>query len=504
MASVAPVAATSFFIREYRVDGVRHLSRTTVEEAVYPFLGPGRTADDVEAARVALERAYRDAGFQTVAVEVPVQDGKDGVITLQVVEAMVGRLRVRGAQYSPPSGIKAMVPSLAEGKVVNFNEVPAEIVALNQLPDRRVTPTLRAGELPGTVDVDLNVTESSPLHGSLELNNRRSANTAALRINGSVTDHNFLQRGHTLGVSFQVAPEHPADAKVLSGYYVARFPNAGGTSLMLQGTRQDSNVSTLGGAAVAGRGEILGARALLRLPGAKNFFQSLSAGFDYKHFDQNLRLGGSTLTAPVTYFPVSANYNATLVGERRETDFGLGATLHVRGLGSGPAEFDTRRYRADGSFIYLRGEFSHVTTLPNGMQLFGKAQGQLSNQPLLDSEQFSAGGLGTARGYLESEVVGDNAILGTFEVRSPPLAALLSAQINELRAHVFADAGWLSLRDALPQQRSAASLASYGFGSRFRVFGRVNGSVDVGVPLVRQGESRPHAVRITFRLWSDF
>ncbi|MDB6173331.1 MAG: ShlB/FhaC/HecB family hemolysin secretion/activation protein, partial [Chthoniobacteraceae bacterium] len=50
--------------------GVLHLPKIAVEEAVYPFLGPGRTSIDVEQARAALEQAYKEKGFQTVTVEV--------------------------------------------------------------------------------------------------------------------------------------------------------------------------------------------------------------------------------------------------------------------------------------------------------------------------------------------------------------------------------------------------------------------------------------------------
>ncbi len=59
----------------------------------------------------------------------------------------------------------------------NFGDVTKDIVSLNQWPDRRVTPALRAGVAPGTVDVDLNVEDKSPLHASLEVNNRQSPST---------------------------------------------------------------------------------------------------------------------------------------------------------------------------------------------------------------------------------------------------------------------------------------------------------------------------------------
>jgi len=501
MASAAAAPANAdLFINEFQVEGVRHLARELVEETVYPFLGPGRSPDDVEQARAALEKAYRDKGFQTVSVQIPRQQVKDGIVVLQVVEGVVERLRVRGAVFSSPKAIKAMVPSLGEGKVVNFADVPREIVALNQLPDRRVTPTLRAGDTPGTVDVDLTVVETSPLHASIELNNRRSANTTALRLNASATDNNFLQRGDTLGLSFQVAPQRSADAKVVSGYYLTRPAALEGISLMLQGTKQDSNVSTLGGAAVTGRGETLGLRALVRLPAARSFFQTLSIGFDYKHFDQTLRVGGNALVAPITYWPLSTNYSATLFGEKQETNANVGVTLHLRGLGSDPAAFDNRRYRADGSFAFLHGELSHERELARGWQFFTKLSGQLANQALLDSEQSSGGGLGTVRGYLESAVVGDNAAFATLELRSAPFGG----RLGQWRVYAFGDAGLLNVYNPLPQQHAYFRLASYGVGGRVRFRERFNGSIDAGIPLVAQAETKPHDLRFTFRLWADF
>ena len=125
------------YIRDYRVTGAHRLPEVEVQEAVYPFLGPGRTERDVEQARAALEKAYYDKGFQTVSVEVPPQQASRGIVILQVVEAKVGRLRVHGSRYFSLAAIKKKAPSIAEGNVPNFNEITRDIVALNQFTDRR-------------------------------------------------------------------------------------------------------------------------------------------------------------------------------------------------------------------------------------------------------------------------------------------------------------------------------------------------------------------------------
>ena len=80
---------------------------------------------------------------------------------------------------------------------------------------------------------------------------------------------------------------------------------------MALGTKQNSDVSTLGGSAVAGRGYILGARANVTLPGGESFFHSLSTGIDYKDFDEDVKLGDQTIATPIDYYPLVVSYGAT-------------------------------------------------------------------------------------------------------------------------------------------------------------------------------------------------
>jgi len=493
-------------IREYRVAGSKRLPRLAVEEAVYPYLGPGRTADDVEAARVALEKAYHELGFQTVSVVVPEQDPRRGIIRLEVVEGKVGRLRVNGARFFLPSRIRAEAPSLAEGNVPDMKKVEKEIVGLNRLGDRRVTPVLRAGVEPGTVDIDLNVEDKNPLHGSLELNNRNSANTSGLRLNGSISHGNLYQLGHTGGLSFQVAPQDTDDAKVFSGYYLARVSDS--VSLMVQGTKQDSDVSTAGGAASIGRGHTVGLQALIDLPSQDKFYQTLSLGLDYKHFSEDLVIGKDTISSPIEYWPLSANYGATWLAEKAFTEANMSLNLHLRGIGSGEKDYANKRYNADGSYLFLRGDVAHTHDLADDSQLFAKIQYQLADKPLINNEQISGGGLGTVRGYLEATALGDNGIFGTFEYRTRSLIGKSSskpgATPNEWRFHSFIDAGLVGMYDPLPGQQKRFGLASAGAGTRFKFADHYNGSVDVAVPFISQTDSDAGDVRITFRGWADF
>lgn len=509
-ASDAPVDATprparSLDVLEFRVEGCTVLSDDDVERAVSPFLGTGRALDDVEKARAALEKAYADRGYLSVSVAIPPQTVRDGVVTLQVTEGKVGQLRVRGSRYYSLSDMKRQAPSVAEGTVPNVNDLVKDIVAMNQLPDRRVTPALRAGSEPGTVDVDLNVEDNLPLHGSLELNDRYSAGTTPLRLSASIRWDNLWQLGHSIGFAAQLAPQRLSDGEVFSLTYLARIPRVTWVSFSASAIFQDSNVSTLGSSAAVGKGRIYGGRALFTLPSSGGFGHSLGAGVDYKHFDEGLVVGVDQLDTPITYWPVTLQYGASWANDASQTQLNVTLVSNLRGFSSSAPEFDAKRYKATGAFVYLRADASRTDALPAGMQFSVKAQAQVSEGPLVAPEQLVAGGIDSVRGYLEVSASGDYGAVGTLELRSPNLLGWTAEPArHDWRFHVFTDAAWTAIHDALPEQIASAFLWSVGAGTRARVLGHLGADVEIGVPLRAQGTTEQWQTRIQFRVWGDF
>jgi hemolysin activation/secretion protein len=515
-AAVAPPASNegankkkTVEIDQFVVDGVHILSQEQVEDAVYEFLGPDRTAEDVEKARQALEKLYHDKGYQTVSVTIPPQQVEDGVVYLTVIENKVGRLRVKGAHYFSIDDIKAGAPSVAEGTVPNFNNISQDIFALNQQPDRRITPALRAGTEPGTVDVDLNVDDKLPIHGSVELNNRYSAHTVPLRLTSTVSDANLWQLGHTLSLTYQVAPQDASNSKVYSASYTAPVPGISWLSLLAYGLKNESNVAAVSGVDVVGRGYTLGARAIIALPGEQDFAHSLSVGFDYKHVDQFVNLSASTISSPVSVAPLSVTYSATWQDDRSTTQFDDTVALNLRPFGSDEQSFEGQRSGAHGEYVYMRGDLSRTQDLPAGLQLYGKVQGQITQDALISSEQFSAGGMDTVRGYLEAESLGDYGLLGSMELRSPSAGRWISDKldpihVNELRCFVFVDGGSVVIHDALPDQQSSFKLASVGVGASGQLYDNFHTAFDLGVPLITDTSSRSGSLLVNFRLWGEF
>jgi hemolysin activation/secretion protein len=262
---------------------------------------------------------------------------------------------------------------------------------------------------------------------------------------------------------------------------------------------------------------VIGGRAVMALPTRDNFFHTLSVGLDYKHFDQTVKLGTDGFSSPVTYYPMVGSYSATYRTDNFTTQFNLSATSNIGALSSKSVAFDNKRFYASPSFTHFNADVSHTQELWKGFQLWGKVQGQLADGPLVSSEQISVGGLDTVRGYYESEVLGDNGVVGNLELRSPDVGSMLQSRMkdaaggapafttfNEWTFFAFADAGRAMVLHPLPEQQSRFDVWSYGVGTRFKALNYVNGSLAYSVPMISQTYTRAHNPRISFRIWGEF
>lgn len=414
-------AGPRFDIFEYRIEGNSVLDRAEVERAVYRFLGPKRTIEDVNAAKEALEAAYRDSGYLTVYVDIPEQKVDQGVVVLKVTEGRIERVKVTGSRYYSLGQIRSRAPSIAEGQVPYFPQVQKELAGLSHGQDRVVTPVLKPGSAPGTLQVELKVKDQNPLHGGVELNNRQTPNTSEWRMIGYLRYDNLFQRDHSVALQYQVTPLDTSEISVVSGTYLLGVP---GTShlLALYAVHSNNDIAAVGDVRVLGNANIFGARYIVPVRGTDTLSHYFTFGLDRKDYGENVRLvGADDLSNPISYSPVSLAYSASLAGKKGTTRISLTANTAIRNfLGNTDEEFQRRRSSARANYMALRGEVQREQKLPRNAVLLAKVGGQTASQPLISSESFFAGGLDSVRGYLEAERVGDTAVYGTIELRAPP------------------------------------------------------------------------------------
>jgi hemolysin activation/secretion protein len=511
----APMAAGAegerFDVLEYVVEGNTVLAAARIEEAVYPHLGEAKTIADVEAARTALERAYHDGGYLTVFVDIPEQEVSGGVVRLKVTEGRVERLRVSGSRYYSLGRIKAQVPDLAEGSVPYFPEVQKQLAAL-AAADRRVTPVLRPGRTPGKVEAELKVDDRLPLHASVEVNDRHSANTRRLRASANLRYDNLWQRGHSLALGVQVAPADAGESTVFSATYVA--PLGRGDYLAAYAVHSESDVAAVGDVNVLGQGDILGLRWIRPLRPRPGYSHSLTLGVDYKDFRENVTLqGADSVNTPISYLPFSLAYEGTLQGDSGQTRIGATLGFAVRGLGDDDVEclpgvvmneFACKRYLARPNYAWLRLDLKHTLAFAAGWNLASRVSAQVASGPLISNEQFTAGGVDSVRGYKESNSSGDDGWIAGLELRAPSLARRVSDGLADLTPYAFVEGASLRVREVLPGQQSRFDLLSAGVGLRFSGKSGYRGSLDLAQAYKDAGQVRDGDGRLHFALGYDW
>lgn len=504
---------TSFDIKSFEVTGNTIFPADKLQGVVSPFTGKGKTAADVEHARDALEKLYHDAGYPAVLVNIPEQTLKDNVVKLQVIESRIGKVKVTGNRYFTMEKVMNDLPSLAPGQILYLPKVQEEIGRLNRNQDFKVDPVMSPGSAFGTIDVELKVVDQLPTHGYLELNNRASPDTTALRLNAMVRYDNLWQKEHSLSLQYQTSPESLKQVEVLGFSYALPAPWNKDHQWALYGIWSDSNTAFGEGFTVVGKGQIFGTRYVIPLTEYKLYAHNITLGLDYKHFDNAVgftKANGQTTHTPITYMPLSFSYNASLPDEQGGvTQFSGGLNMAFRGIVSDENEFELKRYKGTASYIYATAGVQRTQKLPLGLSLFAKVDGQVADQPIIDNEQYIAGGMSSVRGYLESEATGDHAVHGTLEVSFPDTLKAWS-QENwitkrlQMSPFLFYDVAELITIDPLPGQFGSSTLEGAGAGVRGSMTKSLEYELDWATALRTTTNTKSGAERVYFKLRAVF
>jgi hemolysin activation/secretion protein len=135
----------------------------------------------------------------------------------------------------------------------------------------------------------------------------------------------------------------------------------------------------------------------------------------------------------------------------------------------------------DGQFFSWLGQFQWVQQLSPRNLLVARIDAQLTPDSLLSLERFSMGGVDTVRGYQQNQLIADNGILGSVEVRVP-----LTSDPRVLQLAPFFEIGtaWNN-RDT---DSDPATIASLGLGLRSLITPDLSLRLDYGIPLISVGE----------------
>lgn len=487
----------TFQLNELRVLGNSVLSAINIQKLLSSYLGPGRSLQDVESARLALESEYHAQGYGTVYVDIPEQTvAADGVVRLHVTESRLLTSAITGTRYFSNRQIRAALPAATANTVPNLPKLQAQINAVNAVTgDRQVVPVLKAGPSPGTVDLALKVQDRLPLHLVAEVNNQYTADTTELRALLALSYDNAFARQDSLSLQYQTAPRDTREVAVFAASYIARLSDSQ-NRLLLAYVDSSSQVATIGDILVRGKGKNYNIDLIRSLQASSSALAAATVGLHYKQSVQGVSLSANeSLDTPLSYTLLQASYNLSLFGEQRIWSFAPSLGFGLPGLSASRTEFADKCYSCKPNFTVVRAEGSVRQKLPLGLSLAVQASGQYSVDPLVSNEQFLLGGIQSVRGYLEAEELGDIGIRGSLELRATKLLPTLWGLTIE--PYVFFDAGRVSYQQPLPSQSRSGSLQSTGIGIDLQGWKHFISTLVLGQPLItgnytERGDTRLH------------
>ncbi|MFO0690567.1 MAG: POTRA domain-containing protein [Myxococcota bacterium] len=538
-------AGTRFAIDRFDVTGNTLLTETRIAGILSPWVGKDRSIADIQAARDALQAVYEELGLLTIAVTIPAQTVEAGRVRLHVVEARIGEVAIEnpGVDWVDADWVRARTPHLKSGALLRRDDLQSDLARANENVDVRVRPVVKSGREPGTVDVKLRVDDRVPFHGGLTASSDRSAGAPRSWTRAEASYSNLWKLGHQIGLSWQVAPtKRWDDVQIVAGTYQAPMPWSEKQTLFFYTVWSDTKngITDSPGLSVLGNGLNMGLRYRAALPefeSAPDYTHALTFALDRKDVENTLQSGGVEVRTPITYLPFGFEYSGNLVLDHGFVSAQTGMTAHVAGTLPGGGRSDFQKNRPDNdatgksgsSGTFVVGTFGvqagvrlsstlrvlaagRMIDLPDRDRSFGddwmllfRSRGQVASEPLISTEQFSAGGLQSVRGYLRSEHFGDDGWNGQFEITSPFYRHFARGLLDEaIQGLVFYDAAATHFQNAAEGARTWQTLQSYGAGVRLRFFDRLRAEFFVSHPVDTTKNTPGRSTQFTFQVGAGF
>ena len=466
-------------VKRFEFEGNHVFSSRQLAKVVAAYAGREITSEELEEARVALTRRYVDAGYITSGALLPDQDVASGVIKFQIVEGRLKEIDLRGNFWYRSWWLRNQL-RLAAGQPVNFNDLKTGLQLLRQNPTiSRVNAELKPGAQMGESIMDMSVKDEQPFRFGFNIANTRPPSVGEGIGEIYLTDLNVTGHNDPLDLHWGLE-RWTKDGAIdyvgfdnVSGSY--EFPvTPWDTTLGLHASKLNTSVidETFAALGITSRTTEYG--LTLRQPLYKTLRDSVVVSLTADREQSETFLLGQ----PFTLSPGAINGESTVFVTRLTLDWTNRSQVHVLalrsvfnlglyGFGSTHAESGTAASTVQGvnsevpdsNFFSWVGQGQYVRRIfdtpalrdaPDTLgwnalretTLVLRANAQLSNRPLLALEQFSIGGMQSVRGYRENQLLRDDGVFASAEMRVPIWLAKDKSPIVSVAPFVDWGDGW--------------------------------------------------------------
>jgi hemolysin activation/secretion protein len=438
-------------------------------------------------------------------VEIPEQRITGGALTLEVIEAHVVNVRVRGDIGPAQAAVERYVERLRGMKPFDMRKAQRYLLLASDIPGVRVRAAVKPSTSPerGAVDIDVTVSRTPwQLMGNVQNLGSKTVGRWGGLLRGDARaftplgEDTALVAFHTLDSDEQWVVQVLETARIGSDGWIVRGSAVYGES------RPGDLLKPLGLKSTSVVGEVEAAYPLVR---HRRFNLNLGGGLDLVNQETDIGSGAKLSEDNLRVFYVRADTDVRTVIAQRPVVLAAAATFRkgISGLGASDegSKFLTRSLSQPDAWL-VRAQGSADTSLTDRLSASVKVLGQYTDRRLMPYEQFTLGDLSVGRGYDPAVTLGDSGAAASVDVRYGPL------QVHRLvlaMPYAFFDAGYVSNNDAalsgLPGHRS---LRSVGAGVIFRLANRANLELTYAYPLDRSVGGLRQEPRLLVTLTASF
>lgn len=459
-AATAADSAVPINVQNFVIEGNAHIAEGPLQALLADVRGQTLTLGALREAVQRISSYYHAQGYLVARAFLPPQDIRNGVVRIQVMEGMLGKVTLDNQSLiGGPHAARVLAAQNLEGRIIDAARTDRTLLLLSDIPGiATASGDLHPGALVGTSDLHIVLPAEDRVTGQMSADNFGNRYTGAHRLHGSVEVNSPMGWGDRVNVNTTVTDEKLLYGRV--GYSVPLGGHGLRAGLVLARSRYElgkdfANLNAHGSADTVS--------AQLSYPLLRRWERNVwvalnvdrrSSKDDAKGQDEVTRRSAH-LAAVDLYGDWS---DAWLFGSSAYSNWRVSMVLGDQSIDSEKArERDRQAAGTAGSYSKLALSFGRLQGITRSTSVFANLAGQWAFSNLDSSEQMVLGGSYGVRAYPQGEAVGDQGLLLNLELRYQ-----LSPQWV---ASAFYDAGRVTYRHhPTDTGKNHRALEGYGLG----------------------------------------
>ena len=396
-----------------KVTGSQLFDHALLESLATDLIGGQHNFAEIDAAVSRITHYYRERGYLVARAYLPVQDLKDGIIEINVLEGRLGEHRIQNEAHVADSLINSHLDHVKTNSALQSEKVDRAVLLVGDLPGvGGARASLQPGASVGTSDLIVEVAPGQRYSADVEIDNYGSYYTGLNRLGGAVALNSPLKLGDQLTVRALTS-----DQDMKYGRISYQLP-IGSNGIKLGLAYSDMSY-TLGKQYSANdfHGTASSSSVFVTYPFMRGQLANLYGTITYEQKDLH-DINADTIDKKVRLV------NLGFTGNRQDAFLGGGYNSIETSLVVGDLTMDSTTLSQDqggaktkGTFEKLNVNLSRLQRLTDRDTLSLALSFQQANKNLNSSEKFYLGGVNGVRAMPQSEAGGDEGWMINAEVR---------------------------------------------------------------------------------------